>query len=186
MFKISEMITKLNNSLTVVLMLLFTVLSLTNTTAQEKSKKQLKEEKKLEKQKQTALLVDSKEFVFVANTVMPQGGRTINLTTEYTVEFHPDLIKSDLPFFGRAFSGVGYGGDEGMRFEGKPSDYSMEKTKKAYVIKANVRGERDSYSMMLSVYFEGSATLSISSNNRSSISYYGDIKEFKKSIKTEN
>jgi hypothetical protein len=178
--------TKFNYTLISILALILIVFSLSNSNAQEKSKKQLKEEKKLKNQKQTALLVDSKEFIFVANTVMPQNGRTINLTTEYTVEFHPDLIKSDLPFFGRAFSGVGYGGDEGMRFEGKPSDYSMEKTKKAYVIKTNVRGERDSYSMMLSVYFEGSATLSISSNNRSSISYYGDIKEFKKSIKTEN
>lgn len=186
MFKISEMKTKLNNSLTVVLMLLFTVLSLTNVIAQEKTKKQLKQEAKIEKQKQTTLLVDSREFVFVAETVIPQGGRTINLTTEYTVEFHPDLIKSDMPFFGRAYSGVGYGGDDGMKFEGKPTVYTVEKTKKAYIIKADVRGERDSYSMMLSVYFEGNASLSINSNNRSSISYYGDIKEFKKNIKTEN
>ncbi|MBX9808627.1 MAG: DUF4251 domain-containing protein, partial [Flavobacteriaceae bacterium] len=85
-----------------------------------------------------------------------------------------------LPFFGRAYSGAGYGGDGGMKFEGKPTDYSIEKKKKNYVIKANVRGERDSYSIMLLVYFEGAATLSINSNNRSSISYDGDIKEFKK------
>jgi len=172
--------TKLNNPLAVILMLLLTALSLTNVIAQEKSKKQLKEEKKLEKQKQITLLVDSKEFVFEATRVMSQGGRTINLTSNYTLEIHPDLIKCDLPFFGRAYSGVGYGGDDGMKFEGKPTDYTVEKTKKAYVIKANVRGERDSYSLMLSVYFEGSAYLTINSNNRSSISYDGDIKEFKK------
>lgn len=179
--------TKLNNQLAVVLMLLFTALSLTNAMAQEKSKKQLKEEQKLEKQKQIALLVESKEFVFVASRVMPQSGRVINLTTVYNVDFHPEWIKSDLPFFGRAFSGVGYGGgDEGMKFEGKPTVYSIEKKKKAYIIKADVRGERDSYSMMLTVYFEGSATLSINSNNRSSISYDGDIKEFKKNNDVEN
>jgi len=172
--------TKLNNPLAVILMLLLTALSLTNVIAQEKSKKQLKEEKKLEKQKQITLLVDSKEFVFEATRVMSQGGRTINLTSNYTLEIHPDLIKCHLPFFGRAYSGVGYGGDDGMKFEGKPTDYTVEKTKKAYVIKANVRGERDSYSLMLSVYFEGSAYLTINSNNRSSISYDGDIKEFKK------
>jgi hypothetical protein len=179
--------TKLNNPLAVILMLLFTAFSLTNTIAQEKSKKQLKEEQKLEKQKQIALLVASKEFVFATNRVLPQGGRSINLTSDYFVDFHPEFIKSDLPFFGRAYSGIGYGGsDAGMKFEGKPTVYSIEKKKKNYVIKADVRGERDSYSMMLLVYFEGSATLSINSNNRSSISYDGDIKEFKKNNDQKN
>jgi len=172
--------TRLNYHLAVILMLVFTAFSLSNIMAQEKSKKQLKEEQKLEKQKQITLLVDSKEFVFVASRVMSQGGRTINLTTNYTLEFHPDRIKCDLPFFGRAYSGVGYGGDGGMQFEGKPTVYSVEKKKKSYLIKADVRGERDSYSIMLTVYFEGSAYLTINSNNRSSISYDGDIEAFLK------
>lgn len=171
---------KFKYSLVSIVTLTFVVFSLTNALAQEKSKKQLKEEAKLEKQKQVQLLVDSKEFVFVANRVIPQGGRTINLTTNYTLELHPDFIKCDLPFYGRAYSGVGYGGDGGMQFEGKPTDYTVEKNKKAYIIKVNVRGERDSYSMMLSVYFEGSAYLTINSNNRSGISYDGDIEAFQK------
>ena len=179
--------TKLNNALAVILMLLFTAFSLTNTIAQDKSKKQLKEEQKLEKQKKIELLVNSKEFVFTTSRVMPQGGRTIDLTSDYSAEFHPEFIKGDLPFFGRAFSGVGYGGiDAGIQFEGKPTVYNVEKKKKNYAITADVRGERDSYSIMLLVYFEGSATLSINSNNRSSISYDGDIKEFKKNNDVEN
>ena len=178
--------TKFNIHLVTVLMLFFAFFSFTKVIAQEKSKKQLKEEKKIEVQKQIAKLVESKEFVFVASRVIPQGGRTINLTSEYTVDFHQDLINCYLPFIGRGYSGIGYGGDDGMKFEGKPTVYSIEKTKKAYLIKVEVRGERDSYSMILSVYFEGSANLSISSNNRSSISYDGDIKEFKKNIKTDN
>lgn len=172
---------KFNYSLVTVLMLTFFVFSLMNVIAQEKSKKQLKEERKLEKQKQTTLLVDSKEFVFVAKTVNPQGGRTINLTNnDYTVEFRPDLIKSYLPFFGRAYSGVGYGGDNGMKFEGKPKNNSIEKTKKSYSIKMEVKGERDFYSLSLSVYFDGSAFLTINSNNRSSISYNGAIESLPK------
>lgn len=173
--------TKLNYSLVSFIMLTFIVFSSSNAIAQEKTKKQLKEEAKLEKQKQVALLVDSKEFVFSPRSVSPQGGRNINLTdVSYSMEFHPDLIKSYLPFFGRAYGGVGYGGDNGMEFEGKPTVYTVEKTKKAYVIKVEVRGERDSYNIMLSVYFEGNAYLSVNSNNRSSISYDGDIKAFQK------
>ncbi|HWS61004.1 MAG TPA: DUF4251 domain-containing protein [Flavobacterium sp.] len=178
---------KFNCRIVHVLAFLFAFISFARLEAQEKTKKQLKEEKKLEKQKEIGILVESKEFVFVANRVMPQSGRVINLTTVYNVDFHPEWIKSDLPFFGRAFSGVGYGGsDEGMKFEGKPTVFSIEKNKKAYIIKADVRGEKDSYFMILTVYFEGSAILSINSNNRSSISYDGEIEKFKEIKKTEN
>ncbi|MBC7846109.1 MAG: DUF4251 domain-containing protein [Flavobacterium sp.] len=173
--------TKFNYSLVSFIMLTFISFSFTNAIAQEKSKKQLKEEAKLEKQKQIATLVASKEFVFYPQSVSPQGARTINITdVSYTMELHPDLIKSYLPFFGRAYSGVGYGGDNGMKFEGKPTVYTVEKTKKSYLIKVEVRGERDSYNIMLSVYFEGNAYLSINSNNRSSISYNGNIKAIQK------
>ena len=170
-----------NYSLVVVLILLFTTLSQTNSVAQEKSKKELKEIQKLEKQKQIALLVESKEFVFKANRMTPQGGRTINLTPEYIAEFHSELIKFDLPFIGRGYSGTGYGGsDGGIKFEEKPTVYSIEKKKKYYYINADVRGDRDSYTMILTVYFEGSANLSINSNNRSSIFYDWEIEEFAK------
>jgi hypothetical protein len=172
--------TKFNFILGSILTLTFFVFSLTNAIAQEKSKKQLKEEAKLEKQKQMKLLVDSKEFVFVARTAMPQGGRTVQLTTNYTLEFHPDVIKCDLPFFGRAYSGVGYGGIGGMQFEGKPLDLKIEKKKKSYDIAVQVKGDNDSYLLMLSVYFDGTAYLSINSNNRSAISYNGNIEALQK------
>lgn len=173
--------TKFNYSLVHFLMLILMTATFASSNAQEKSKKQLKEEAKLEKQKQTALLVDSKEFVFSPISVSPQGGRIINLTdVSYSIEFHPDFIKSYLPFFGRGYGGIGYGGDNGMEFEGKPSIYTVEKNKKAYLIKVEVKGERDSYTIMLSVYFEGNAYLVINSNNRSSISYNGNIKAIEK------
>jgi hypothetical protein len=144
--------------------------------AQEKTRKQIREEKKVEKQKQTAILVDSKDFVFVARNALPQGFRTIDLTTNPNyVKFNPDFIKSEMPFFGRAFSGIGYGGDGGLKFEGKPQEFTIKKDKKQYLINAVVKGINDVYRLSLSVYFEGSATLSIISNNRSTISYNGEI-----------
>lgn len=176
-----------NGSFVPILTFLFALFTFINVAeAQEKSKKQLKEEKKVEKQKQISKLVNSKEFVFLANRMFPQSGGAFNLTAEFDVEFHPDYIKSFLPFVGRGFSGIGYGGDEGMKFEGKPTIYTIEKTKKAYVVTAEVKGNNDTFSMMLTVYFDGSATLFINSNNRSSISYDGAIAEFKKNSKTEN
>lgn len=172
---------KFTDSFVPIVTLLFALFIFTNVVeAQEKSKKQLKEEQKLEKQKQIALLVESKEFVFVPERVIPQSGNAMILTSEYSVVFHADSINSFLPFFGRGFSGIGYGGDQGMIFEGKPTLFQVEKTKKGYQIKAEVRGKTDFYTMILSVYSDGNAYLTINSNNRSSISYDGDIQVFKK------
>ncbi len=85
-----------------------------------------------------------------------------------------------MPFFGRGFSGIGYGGDEGMKFEGKPTLFQVEKTKKGHQIKAEVRRKSDYYTLNLIVYSGGNAYLTINSNNRSPISYDGEIQVFKK------
>ena len=157
-------------------LLIFLVMNMTNGFAQEKSRKELKEERKIERQKQTEALVNAREFVFTAETAFPTGGRSVDLTTRTNyVKFHPDRIESELPFYGRAYSGAGYGGDTGMKFDGKPEEYTVTKTKKEYQIEAVVKGENDTYRILLTVGFEGSASLSVISNNRSSISYSGEI-----------
>jgi hypothetical protein len=166
---------RFNFRFVIILTLSFFTFSLSTLMAQEKSKKQLKAEQQLEKQRKIVLLVESKEFVFSALRVIPQSGSALILTSEFDVTFQPDLIKSFLPFIGRGFSGIGYGGDEGMKFEGKPTLYQVEKAKKGYQIKIEVRGKTDFYSMMLDVYYNGSAYLTINSNNRSPISYDGTI-----------
>ncbi|MHC1777942.1 MAG: DUF4251 domain-containing protein [Lentimicrobium sp.] len=144
--------------------------------AQEKSKKQLKEEQRAELKKQTEALVKSQVFVFKGRMAYPQGGRSVDLTTNTNyVKFSPDLIESYLPFFGKAYSGVGYGGDSGLKFEGKPEEFTIETGKKNYIIKAEVKGENDVFRLTLNVGFEGGASLTVISNNRSSISYSGDI-----------
>jgi len=145
--------------------------------SQEKTKKELKAEKKIEKQKQVEALVNSKEFLFTARTAMPQGGRSINLTTNPgSVQFHPDMIKSDMPYFGRVTGTAAYGShDGGMKFEGKPEGYTVTAKKNGYQVNAEVKGENDTYRLSLSVSSEGSSSLSITSNNRSVISYNGEI-----------
>lgn len=157
--------------------LLFLSLNSIASFAQEKTKKQLKEEQKAIKQKEIALLVESKEFKFEANMAFPQGYRSINLTTNPNFFiFKKDSVISEMPFFGRAYSGVGYSsGDGGHSFKGKYQKYSEVKDKKSYIIKCDVKGENDSYSIILTVFLEGNASLVINSNKRSTISYRGEI-----------
>ncbi|MFE3847434.1 DUF4251 domain-containing protein [Flavobacterium sp. LB3P45] len=164
----------------IVLVLLLSLI-VTMSFAQEKTRKLLREARKIEKQKQTDILVNSREFVFVARNASPQGFRNIDLTSNPNcIKFQPDFIKSEMPFFGRAYSGVGYRGDDGLNFEGKAQEYTIKKEKKAYQIKAVVKGQYDVYTMYLSVFFDSSASLSINSNNRSTISYNGEISAIEK------
>ncbi len=144
--------------------------------SQEKTKKQLKEEKKLEKQKQVETMVNARDFVFIARMANPMGMKSVNLTTNPNfVRFNPDMVESEMPYFGRAYNSVGYGGDAGLKFKGKPEIFEMKKGKKNYDIEVIVKGENDKYTIYISVGLEGNATLSVNSNNRSSISYSGEI-----------
>lgn len=144
--------------------------------AQEKSKKQLKAERELQKQKEIEAMIDSKNFVFEAQKAMPQGGRLLNLDyNTYFLKFNETKTTCDLPFFGRAFNVPYGGGDGGIKFEGVPENIQIEKKKKSYNVKATVKGKEDVYDLLFSVYFDGGTSLSVNSNNRAFISYDGEI-----------
>lgn len=159
------------------MLLLFLSFSVMTGFAQEKTKKQLKEERELAKQKEIDVLIESKEFEFVANRANPQGTRSIDMTTnDNFLRLKKDTIHSEMPFFGRAYSGVGYGSSSGgLDFKGFAKDYSVKKGKKSYTIKTSVKDNSDSYTIIFNIYFDGGAYLSISSNNRSTIGYNGEI-----------
>lgn len=157
-----------------ILLVLSCFLSL-SVVAQEKTKKELKAERELQKQKEIEALIDSKNFVFEAQKAIPQGGRLLNLDyNTYFLKFNTEKTTCDLPFFGRAFN-VAYGGDGGIKFEGVPENIQIEKKKKSYTVKATVKGKDDTYSLMFSIFYDGGASLSVTSNNRASISYDGEI-----------
>ena len=150
-------------------------LVLISAFSQEKSKKEIKEEEKLQKQIQIETLVNSNDFVFVAKYAMPMGARQVDLTSNPNyVRFSPDLMDGYMPFFGTATSGIGYN-DPTIKFKDKPETFNIEKKKKNFQIDGKVKGENDIYRISLSVMFEGSASMSIISNNRGTISYQGEI-----------
>ncbi|KDN56171.1 DUF4251 domain-containing protein [Flavobacterium seoulense] len=145
--------------------------------SQQKTKKQLRIEKKVAKEKEIEKLINAKEFQFVARNSNSPSFRMIDLSIiPNYIRFKTDFIKSEMPFFGRGFSGLGYGGsDTGLKFEGVPENFTVKKNKKEYSVKTSVKGKQDNFDITLSVSFEGSATLTIISNNRESISYFGEI-----------
>ncbi|WP_026452656.1 DUF4251 domain-containing protein [Aequorivita capsosiphonis] len=122
-----------------------------------------------------AELLNSKTFEFIANTVFPSGGTPKNLVgSGYFVTFSPEIIISNLPFYGRGYTGMTMGRDKGMRFEGAPKDFNISDGND-YEVKVTVNGESDTYAVSMSVSVSGYATLSISSNDRGPITFQGEV-----------
>lgn len=147
--------------------------------SQEKSKKELRLAKKMEQELKINDLMATKKFQFVANRAFPMGYRSIDLVTNPNyITFSPEVIKSELPFFGRATGSLPYGGgDGGIQFEGVPEYFTLEKNKKGHELKAQVKGKNDSYTILLTIYNDGGGSLIITSNNKVSISYSGTVSE---------
>lgn len=132
--------------------------------------------------KNTFDIVDSKQFVFEAESLTSSSGFHRNLTSYYELRVEGDSASASLPFFGRAYSGA-YAGDGGISFDNVMEEYSVElKEKKkeknnVTYIKFSVRGENDNFNCTLSTTSSGTASLTINSTNRQTISYMGTVRE---------
>jgi len=121
-------------------------------------------------------LIQSKNFVFVAQYALPLGGRSINLTSLYDVRLSNDTITSDLPFYGRAFVAPMNPSEGGIRFTSTQFDYTAnEKKKGGWNITILPKDTKDVRQMFLSVSENGYASLQVTSNNRQSINYTGYV-----------
>lgn len=158
------------NLVFIIIALFFSVSSF----AQDKTKKQLKEESRIDVQNQLETLIGAKDFVFKANTASPMGYKPVGLTPNmYYVRFTTDMVISFLPYYGNSYGNMGFNNDSGLKFEGVPEDYVSSKGKKSYQVKVKVRAEGNAYTFILTVRFDGVTTLSVSSNNRGNIVFDG-------------
>lgn len=160
-----------------VFLLVFIVIA-TSLFAQEKTKKQLKEEERMAIKAHIETLLNSKTFNFSPTTATAQGFRSVGISSEHNyVKFRPDFIESKLPFYGQTYGSMAFGGDEGLSFSGRPDNFSMTNKKKNFRINAVVNSNVNVYKLILTVRFSGKATLSVSSNNRSPVTFEGWISE---------
>ena len=117
------------------------------------------------------------DTVFTVNVDMayPMTGRSVNLTSGYSISVDKDRIVSYLPYFGRAYS-VPYGGGDGLVFEAEISEYSCTDGKKGQkLLVFGAKTDEDSFTFHLTVFPDGTASLSVTSINRQSISYSGEV-----------
>jgi len=124
--------------------------------------------------------IESKQFIFHAQTALPTSGRSRQLTTDYDLRVSPDSLISNLPFYGRAYS-VPYGsGDGGFNFTSTKFEYTATPGKKrGWNISIKTKDVTDFREFSLSLSDDGYGTLQALSNNRQPMSFTGYITEVK-------
>ncbi len=146
------------------------------------SKKELKKQQQKEDYQRTKELIENGNFVFEADWATSYKGRRVNVAGDsYDLVIKNDSCIAYLPFYGRAFSGAGYGGDGGIKFETENVSYDIKHNDKKVrtKIKFQVKHKSENYDIFLTVYSNGNANLSVSSSNRSTMNYDGKIVPFK-------
>lgn len=119
----------------------------------------------------------SRNFVFKARTANPSRGRTINLTSEYTVKVSGDSLVADLPYYGRAYSAP-IGGTGGIHFISTDFNFTLKQGKKnRMLLTIDPKDVSDAQELSFTIYDNGEADLIVTSNNRQAITFRGHIAE---------
>jgi len=122
-------------------------------------------------------LVDSQNYVFVAQTVIPLSGRTRQLTSDYDMKVTQTSIICDLPYFGRAYQAPIDPSQGGIRFTSKDFEYTSTPGKKqGWTITIKPKDYKDVQQMTLSISSDGYASLQVTSTNRQPISFNGVVR----------
>ena len=135
--------------------------------------------KKEQKKEAVKELIVSENYKIDVNTAMPMRGRSIPLTSLYSLEIRNDSVISYLPYYGRAYS-IPYGGGNGLNFKAPLKEYNMKLDKKGNsVITFTARNPEDKFDFRVKVYSNGSTSIDVNMQNRQSISFQGelDVKE---------
>ena len=132
-------------------------------------------QKKEQKKEAVKKLIASENYKIDVRTAMPMRGRSIPLTSPYSLEIRNDSVISYLPYFGRAYS-IPYGGGDGLDFKAPLKEYDMKMDKKGNaVIEFVARNPEDRYEFRAKVYTNGEASINVNMQNRQSISFQGEL-----------
>jgi hypothetical protein len=122
--------------------------------------------------------VDSRRFVFKAQSAHPARGRIVYLNSEYDLAVSGDTLRAYLPYYGRAYSAPIDGRGGGIDFTSTNYEYSKKSRKKGgWEITFKPKDVTDVREMFLTVFENGTSSLRVYSNNKEVISYNGFLVE---------
>ena len=122
-------------------------------------------------------MVESFEFMFVPRSAHPTGFRTIQLTQLFDVDVSPDMVRSGLPFFGRAFRAPLSPMDAGYHFTSTEFDYTVKPGRRDgnWLVRVVFNDLGRNVIFDFDIWGSGSARLRITDPDRQSISFQGYI-----------
>ena len=131
---------------------------------------------KAQKIEQLKQLIESKVYVFIAQSATPVSGSMIQLDSNYYLKINKDSLESRLPYYGVAYQARFGSTDSPLEFESTDFDYTSTVSKKGgYDITIRMIDPRDPNQLNLSVSTSGYASLRVISMQRQAITFYGEV-----------
>lgn len=120
--------------------------------------------------------IENDEWIFTADYVLPQGGRSRATNGVYNVTNSAKKLVVALPYFGTAYAGIAYGSGSPLDFTSADFTLNKRKLKEGkWRIEVKPIDYREVQSMTFTFFDNGSADLNIILTNRSSIGFRGSI-----------
>lgn len=122
-------------------------------------------------------LVESQNYIFQPQTMLPMHGPARQLTTDYFMRVTKNKVVSGLPYSGRAYVAPMDPAQGGMDFTSTQFEYTVTPGKKGgWEVLIKPKGLKDGTKQLyLSISRDGYASLNVISENEDAISYNGVI-----------
>lgn len=137
---------------------------------------QIKAQSDQDKRAQLKSLIDSKKYHFNALSAGTLRGKTIQLNGEYFLFMNQDSLIADLPYYGRSYTADYPATDLSIRFKTTRFTYTCDTTKKGgWSMTIIPKNQPRASKIYMSVSPDGYCNMSVNSNSRETISFYGTI-----------
>ena len=116
-----------------------------------------------------------RQYTVNIQMMFPQRGKSVNVSSNYSLQVKGDTLVSYLPFFGRAYN-VPYGGGDGYNFTAPIKEYHVQKASNGNTnIMINVNTREDFIKYTLDISPNGNTYIDVTSREREPISYSGQV-----------
>lgn len=123
-------------------------------------------------------MLNSREFVFRAQFANPMRGPSRPLTTPYELKIDRDTLTSNLPYFGRVYAAPINPTRSVLDFVSHRFSYKWTTPKKGrWELTIKIEDNQDVQQFFLTVFDNGSGTLSVTFSSRDGISFNGYLQQ---------
>ena len=134
------------------------------------------QQQKKDKKAEIKNIVEAQNYVFKAQTALPTGGSTRQLTSDYDFQVSKDTIVSDLPYFGRAYTAPLNPSEGPLQFTSTKFQYTVSNNKKGgWIVNIAPNDVNDPRELIITIFDNGSASVVVNSTNRQPISFNGYV-----------